>query len=84
MDFLQFLNEVKMSSDEEVQALAASYEAHFSIREIQLLRPLLDEISFHWLFTGIPQHFTERVAQVIGYDRTDTFLQMYHDAVHKQ
>lgn len=84
MDFLQFLNEVKMSSDEEVKALAASYEVDFSIREIQLLRPLLDEISFHWLFTGIPQDFIDRVAQVIGYERTETFLQMYHDAIHKQ
>lgn len=84
MDFLQFLNEVKVSSDEKVQALAASYEVHFSIQEIQLLRPLLDEVSFHWLFTGIPTHFIQRVEQVIGPQKTDDFLQMYYDATNKQ
>ncbi len=84
MDFLQFLNEVKMSSDEKVKALAASYDVHFTIREIQLLRPLLDEISIHWLFIGIPSHFIQQVEQVIGPERTGTFLQMYTDAVHKR
>lgn len=81
MDFFQFLNEVKMSSDEKVQALAASYDVHFTIREIQLLRPLLDEISLHWVFTGIPSSFIYKVEQVIGSSKTNEFLQMYYNAL---
>lgn len=83
MDFFQFLNEVKMSSDEKVQALAASYDVHFTIREIQLLRPLLDEISLHWVFTGIPSSFIYKVEQVIGSSKTNEFLQMYYNALEK-
>lgn len=83
MNFLQFLNEVKMSSNEEVQAIAASYEVYFSIQEIELLRPLLDDVSLHWLFTGIPSSFIARVEQIIGTHQTNELLQMYEQITKK-
>ncbi|AOV07869.1 hypothetical protein [Sporosarcina ureilytica] len=83
MDFVQFLNEVKMSSDREVQSIASSYGVDFSISEIRALRPLLDDISFHWIFTGIPDSFVYKVQQVIGASKTDDLLKMYINATRR-
>lgn len=80
MDFMTFLTEVKMSSNVEVQSLAASYGVDFTLEEIQLLRPLLDDISFHWLFTGIPNAFITKVEAVLGPKKTDELLAMYRNA----
>lgn len=77
MDFLQFVNEVKTSSNQEVKSMAASYGLHFSIQEIEDLRPLVDEVSFHWFFTGIPQAFIQKVQQAIGAEKTNEILAMY-------
>lgn len=80
MDFITFLNEVKMSSNVEVQAIAASYGIDFSLEEIQALRPLLDEISFHWLFTGIPNQFIHNIEAILGPAKTADLLHMYKNA----
>ena len=60
MDYVQFLNEVKTRSDAEVKVIARSYGIDLSTSEIRALRPLLDEISFHWIFTGIPEMFINK------------------------
>lgn len=83
MDFLQFVNEVKTSSNQEVKSLAASYGVHFSIQEIENLRPLIDEVSFHWFFMGIPQSFIDKVQQAIGVSKTNELLAMYHHLINK-
>lgn len=83
MDFMQLLNEVKTSSDYEVQSIAASYGVDFSITEIQALRPLLDDIAIHWIFTGIPESFIQKVEQAIGSQKTNEFLKMYMDATKR-
>lgn len=80
MDYLQFINQVKMSSDEEVKSISESYGIDFSLSEIRALRPLLDEISFHWLFTGIPDSFMLKVQQAIGREKTEQLFHMYLDA----
>lgn len=80
MDFMMFLNEVKMSSNVEVQSLAASYGVHFTLDEIQLLRPLLDDVSLHWLFIGIPKEFIAKVEAVLGPEKTEELLEMYRNA----
>lgn len=77
MDFVRLVNEVKMSSNEEVQSLAASYGIHFSVQEIENLRPLVDEVSFHWFFTGVPQSFIYQVQQAIGVSKTNELFAMY-------
>lgn len=69
-----------MSSDEEVKRISASYGINLSLTEIRALRPLLDEISFHWLFTGIPDSFMLKVQQAIGREKTETLFHMYLDA----
>lgn len=81
MDFVQFLNEVKISSDSEVKSIANSYGIDLSTPEIRALRPLLDEISFHWIFTGIPEIFISKVRIAIGDKKTEIFLRMYLDAM---
>lgn len=80
MDYVQFLNEVKMSSDSEAKSIAASYGIHLSTSEIQALRLLVDEISFHWIFTGIPEVFISKVRIAIGDQKTEQLLRMYFDA----
>lgn len=83
MDYVQFINEVKTSSDSEVKSLASSYGLDLSLSEIRALRPLLDDISFHWIFTGIPEIFIKKVRIAIGNQKTEMFLRMYLDAMQK-
>lgn len=80
MDYAQLLNEVKMSDDYEVQQLAKSYGVNLSVTEIRALRPLLNEISFHWIFTGIPESFVRKVGQAIGTQKAEKLFRMYLDA----
>lgn len=80
MDYVQLLNEVKMRSDAEVQSIAWHYGIDLSKSEIRALRPLLDDISFHWIFTGVPESFINRVKSVIGDDKTAILFQKYLDA----
>jgi len=80
MEYLQFINQVKMSSDAEVKKISASYGIDLSESEIKALRPLLDEISFHWLFTGIPETFMLKVQNIIGFEKTEILFHMYVNA----
>ena len=79
MDYAQLLSEVKMRSDEEVKALARQYGVDLSITEIRALRPLLDDVSFHWLFTGVPESFLNKIRRAIGDKKTDILFQKYLD-----
>ncbi|MFS0575232.1 hypothetical protein AB1K83_06350 [Sporosarcina sp. 179-K 3D1 HS] len=80
MDYFQLLNELKMMDDREAQAMARYYGIDLSVKEIRGLRPLLDEISFHWMFTGVPERFIEKVEKVIGKEKTRRLLEKYLDA----
>lgn len=80
MDYLQLLSEVKSSTNAEIQHVSSNYGIDLTDREINALRPLLDDISFHWLFTGVPESFIMRIQEVIGYEKTDQLLRLYHDA----
>ncbi|WP_153733194.1 hypothetical protein [Sporosarcina obsidiansis] len=77
MDLLQLIQEIKQLSDAEAKQYAASYDVHLSVQEIQKLRPLLDEVSLHWLFTGIPTSFIEKISHIIGYEKTMLYLEEY-------
>ncbi|WP_438310961.1 hypothetical protein [Sporosarcina sp. FA9] len=79
MDYAQFLNEVKTRSDRDVQEIASTYGIDFEISEIQALRPLVNEISFHWILTGIPETFIEKVQSAIGFEKTEQLFRMYLD-----
>ena len=83
MDYVQFLNEVKSSSDSEVKRIAASYGIDLSTSEIRALRLIVDDISFHWIFTGIPDVFISKVRIAIGDQKTEQLLRMYFDATQK-
>ncbi|EGQ27668.1 hypothetical protein ABZ756_01070 [Mammaliicoccus sciuri] len=77
MDLLQLIQEIKQLSDNEAQQYAASHGVQLSVKQIQQLRPLLDEVSLSWLFTGIPSVFLEKVSSVIGYEQTMLYLDQY-------
>ena len=79
MDYAQLLNEVKTRSDEEVRTLAWQYGVDLSLTEIRALRPLLDDVSFHWLFTGVPESFIHKIRGAIGDKKTDILFQKYLD-----
>ena len=81
MDFMRILNEIKMKSDQEAKLLADAYGIDLSIREIRALRPLLDEISFHWLFTGIPESFINKVKHAVGDKKGDELFRKYLDMI---
>ncbi len=81
MDYAHFLNEVKTKSDHEVQQLAMKYGLPLTSKEIRGLRPLLDHISFHWLFTGVPDSFISKVESVLGKEKTDYLFRKYMDTI---
>ncbi len=81
MDFAQLVNEVKSKSDDEAIIIARQYGIDLSKTEIRALRPLLDEISFHWLFTGIPEIFITKIRGAIGDNKTDILFKKYLDSI---
>lgn len=81
LDYLQFVNEIKMKSDAEAKQLADRYGIDLSLREIQALRPLLDEISFHWLFTGVPESFISKVKAAVGEKKGEELFRQYLDRI---
>ncbi len=68
---------MKKRSDEDMFKLSRSYGLDFSVEEIRQLRPLLDEISMHWILTGVPETFVSKVSNVIGEQRTHQILENY-------
>ncbi|PIC66971.1 hypothetical protein CSV71_09980 [Sporosarcina sp. P21c] len=77
MDLLQLIQEIKQLPDQEAVRYAASYGVELSTKEVRQLRPLLDEVSFTWLFTGIPSAFIEKITMIIGYEKTMLYLEHY-------
>lgn len=81
MEYIQLLNDIKMKSDAEAKALADSYGINLSVKEIRALRPLVDEISFHWLFTGIPDSFIAKVKSAVGDKKGEELFRQYLDRI---
>ncbi|MDN4609051.1 hypothetical protein [Sporosarcina highlanderae] len=81
MDYMQILNEIKTKSDHEAKLLADAYGINLSVKEIHALRPLLDEISFHWLFTGIPESFIAKVKFAVGEKKGEELFRQYLDMI---
>ncbi|MFC5604071.1 hypothetical protein [Sporosarcina koreensis] len=81
MDYMQILNEIKRKSDAEAKLIADAYGIDLSINEIRALRPLLDEISFHWIFTGIPESFIAKVKRAVGDKKGEELFRQYLDMI---
>lgn len=81
MDFMQMVNDIKMKNDTEAKRLADTYGIELSISEIRALRPLIDEISFHWLFTGIPESFITKVKSAVGEKKGEELFRQYLDMI---
>ena len=81
MEYMQLLNDIKMKSDAEAKMLADAYGIDLSVKEIRALRPLVDEISFHWLFTGIPDSFITKVKLAVGEKKGEELFRQYLDMI---
>lgn len=77
MDLLQLIQEIKQLSDHEAKNYAAAQGVQLTVKQIQQLRPLLDEVSLSWLFTGIPAAFLEKVSSIIGYETMMLYMEQY-------
>lgn len=77
LDYTRLLLEMKKRSDEEMLKMSKSYGLDFSVEEIRRLRPLLDEISMHWILTGVPESFISKVERILGQKRTHQLLEDY-------
>lgn len=77
LDYTRLLLEMKTRSDAEIHKMSRSYGLDFTVEEIQQLRPLLDEISMHWILTGVPESFISKVQRILGEKRTNQLLDDY-------
>lgn len=82
LSFGKLIAEAKRKSDEEFQQIAQFYGVRLSIHEIQQLRPMLDDISIQWYFTGIPQSFIQRMERTVGKEKTKQLLLLYQSFVN--
>ena len=57
-----FLNK----SDKEIIHFARDYGVELSIQEVRSLRPIAQNASVTWLFTGIPNQVLKEIEQIIG------------------
>ena len=77
MNLNGMIADLKRMSDHELRELAAQYGVELSHAEVRKLRPLLDEVSFSFLWTGVPEPFIRRVESIIGSERTRKIMDQY-------
>lgn len=77
MNLNGMIADLKRMSDRELRELAAQYGVELSSGEVRKLRPLLDEVSFSFLWTGVPEPFIRKVESIIGPERTRRIMDQY-------
>ena len=77
MNLNGMIADLKRMSDRELRELALQYGVQLSSGEVRKLRPLLDEVSFSFLFTGVPEPFIRKVEAIIGPERTRRIMDQY-------
>ncbi|MCW1927104.1 hypothetical protein [Bhargavaea beijingensis] len=77
MNLNGMIADLKRKSDRELRELALEYGIQLSSGEVRKLRPLLDEISFSFLWTGVPEPFIRKVESIIGPERTRWIMDQY-------
>lgn len=78
MDLLEFIQNLKSKSDDELAEMSKVLPVSLSKNEIKGLRPLLEKVSIHWAFTGIPSSFKKEIAKVIGKPKAKTLFNFYN------
>lgn len=78
MDLLEFIQNLKSKSDAELAQMSKVLPVSLSKNEIKGLRPLLEKVSIHWAFTGIPSSFKKEIAKVIGKTKAKTLFNFYN------
>jgi hypothetical protein len=74
MNLSGLIGDLKRMSDGELRELAGQYGVVLTKSEIRKLRPLLDEVSVSFLWTGVPEPLIQKVESVIGKERTRQIL----------
>lgn len=71
----EILEQFLTKSDREIQDFAYSYGVKLSIEEIQRLRPIAENASVTWLFTGIPPYVLQDIENIIGRKKLKKLMQ---------
>jgi len=78
MDLIEFVQIVKNKSDHEIAKMTKELPVELTKNEIKELRPILDQASFHWVFTGIPSSVKKEIAVVIGKSKAKTLFHFFN------
>lgn len=78
MDLIEFVQIVKNKSDKEIANMTKELPVELTKNEIKELRPILDQASFHWVFTGIPSSVKKEIAKVIGKSKAKTLFHFFN------
>jgi len=63
---VEFIEQFLSKSDKEIVKFSREYGIDLTLEEVQRLRPLSEQASITWLFTGIPNSFLRDVESIIG------------------
>lgn len=69
MELMEFIQDIKKKTDDEIATLTKAFPVSLTKNEVKELRPLLEQVSFHWVFTGVPSSVKKEIAKVIGKSR---------------
>ncbi len=78
MDLIEFVQIVKNKSDHEIAKMTKDLPVELTKNEIKDLRPILDQASFHWVFTGLPSSVKKEIAAVIGKSKAKTLFHFFN------
>lgn len=72
-----FIQMLKSMSDEEIVIMAKSEGFDLTLREVQKLRPYIHQISFSWLFFGIPNDVAQALENILGRKRSRQLMALF-------
>ena len=73
------LEKLLAMSNRELVQFAASYNMTLTEKQIQKLRPILQQANISWLLFGIPSDEQRAIAQIIGRDNLKKLEQLLHE-----
>lgn len=78
MDLIDFVQDIKKKTDDEIATITKDFPVSLTKNEVKELRPLLDQVSFHWIFTGVPSSVKKEIAKVIGKSRAKALFLFFN------
>jgi hypothetical protein len=78
MDLIEFIQESKKKTDDEIAAITKAFPVSLTKNEVKELRPIFEQASFHWIFTGVPSSVKKEIAKVIGKSRAKSLFLFFN------